>query len=174
MIRFETILQQFEEKGDKTGWTYLQVPQDIAEQLQPGSRKSFRVKGKLDQFPISGVALMPMKDGSFLMPVNATMRKGIQKKKGAKVVVSISVDKAPLQVPPALQECLDDEPAAAQFFKQLLPSQRNYFIKWVSGVKNEMGQAKRIAQVIDALLLEQNFVEMIRAQKARKQQQSDW
>jgi len=37
-----------------------------------------------------------------------------------------------------------------------------------------MGQAKRIAQVIDALLLEQNFVEMIRAQKARKQQQSDW
>jgi len=168
MIKFETILQQFGEKGDKTGWTYIQVPQDIAEQLQPGSRKTFRVKGKLDAFVIKGVALMPMGDGSFMLPVNATMRKGIRKKKGALVEVSIAVDKTPPQLPPALKECLDDEPQAMDFFRQLTLSQRNYFIKWIEGVKNEMAQAKRIAQTIDALLLRQNFVDMIRAHKAKK------
>ncbi|HCL05567.1 MAG TPA: hypothetical protein DHW64_06215 [Chitinophagaceae bacterium] len=169
MIRFETILQQFGEKGDKTGWTYIQVPQDLAEQLQPGSRKTFRVKGKIDAFAIKGVALMPMRDGSFMLPVNAAMRKGIHKKKGAMVVVSISVDKTPPAIPPALKECLDDEPKAMEFFQQLTLSNRNYFIKWIEGVKNEMAQAKRIAQTIDALLLKQNFVDMMRAHKAQKQ-----
>lgn len=169
MIRFETILQQFGEKGDKTGWTYIQVPQDIAEQLQPGSRKTFRVKGKIDAFAIKGVALMPMGDGSFMLPVNAAMRKGIHKKKGAMVDVSISVDKTPPAIPPALKECLEDEPKAMEFFQQLTLSNRNYFIKWVEGVKNEMAQAKRIAQIIDALLLKQNFVDMMRANKAQKQ-----
>jgi len=169
MIRFETILQQFGEKGDKTGWTYIQVPQDIAEKLQPGSRKTFRVKGKLDEFSIKGVALMPMKDGSFMLPVNATMRKGIHKKKGAMVQVTIAVDKATPEIPKALKECLEDEPLALAFFLQLNLSHRNYFIKWVEGVKNEMGQAKRIAQTIDALLLKQNFVDMMRAHKSQKE-----
>lgn len=169
MISFETILQQFGEKGEKTGWTYIQVPQDIAEQLQPGSRKTFRVKGKIDAFVIKGVALMPMGDGSFMLPVNATMRKGIHKKKGATVSLSISVDKTPPAIPPALKECLDDEPKAMEFFQQITLSQRNYFIKWIEGVKNEMGQAKRIAQTIDALLLKQNFVDMMQAHKAQKQ-----
>ncbi len=170
MIRFETILLQFGEKGDKTGWTYIQIPQDIAERLQPGSRKTFRVKGKIDAFTIKGVALMPMGDGSFMLPVNAVMRKGIHKKKGGMVSLSIAVDKTPPAIPPALKECLDDEPSAMDFFQQLTLSQRNYFIKWIEGVKNEMGQAKRIAQIIDALLLKQNFVDMMRAHKAQKEQ----
>lgn len=169
MIHFETILQQFGEKGDKTGWTYIQVPQDIAAELQPGSRKTFRVKGKLDAFTIQSVALMPMGDGSFMLPVNAAMRKGIRKTKGAMVKVSITVDKTPPAIPAALKECLDEEPQALEFFQQLTLSHRNYFIKWIEGVKNEMLQAKRIAQTIDALLLKQNYVEMIRAQKAKKE-----
>ena len=169
MIRFEAILQQFGEKGDKTGWTIIQVPQDIAEQLQPGSRKTFRVKGKLDTFPIKAVALMPMGDGSFMLPVNATMRKGIHKKKGAMVQVSLTVDKTPPELPAAFKECLDDEPKAHEFFQQLPLSHRNYFIKWIEGVKSEMAQAKRIAQTIDALLLKQNFVDMMRAHKTQKE-----
>lgn len=174
MIYFDTILQQFGEKGDKTGWTYIQVPQDIAEQLQPASRKTFRVKGKIDAFAIKGVALMPMGDGSFMLPVNAGMRKGIGKKKGAMVKLAITIDKAPPALPPALKECLEDEPEAMAFFQQLNLSHRNYFIKWIESVKNEMTQAKRIAQTIDALLLKQNFVDMMHAHKAQKQNKSSY
>lgn len=168
MVKFETVLQQFEEKGEKSGWTFIQLPQDIGEQLIPGNRKTFRVKGKIDAYSIKAVAVMPMGDGSFILPVNAEMRKGIQKKRGAMVMVSLAVDKAPLEIPTAFLECLVDEPAAKVFFDQLTTSQRNYFIKWMTGVKGEMAQAKRIAQTIDALILRQNFVDMMHAHKAQR------
>lgn len=168
MIQFETVIQQFDEKGEKSGWTYIQIPHDIAEQLISGNRKTFRVKGKIDAFAIKAVAVMPMGDGSFILPVNADMRKGIHKKKGAMVSVNLTVDKAPLEVPAAFLECLVDEPLAKIFFEQLPRSHRNYFIKWITGVKGEMAQAKRIAQTIDALLLKQNFVGMMHAHKAQR------
>ena len=50
MIRFSAVIKRFGSQGEKTGWTYIEVPQELAVQLQPNSRKSFRVKGKLD-FP---------------------------------------------------------------------------------------------------------------------------
>lgn len=168
MIQFEAILNQFEEKGEKTGWTYIQLTRDIVDALLPGHRKTFRVKGKIDAFSIKAVAVMPMGDGSFILPVNATMRKGIRKGKGAMVKVVLSVDTSPPEIAPAWQECLQDEPEARAFFEQLPLSQRNYYSNWVIGVKNEMGQAKRMAQAIDALILKQNFVAFMQALKLQK------
>lgn len=168
MIRFETTLQQFSEKGEKSGWTYIQIPQDLAHSLIPNQRKSFRVKGHLDAFPIKSVAVMPMGDGSFILPVNATMRKGIHKKKGAMVSVSLSVDKATPEIPPAFADCLADEPVAKAFFEQLPLSHRNYYCKWVTAVKSEILQANRMAQVLDALLLNQNFGTFMQSLKAMK------
>jgi hypothetical protein len=48
MIKFTATLLQFQEQGEKTGWTYIQVPLAMAQQLKPGNKKVFRVKGKLD------------------------------------------------------------------------------------------------------------------------------
>ena len=87
MLQFNTILKQFNEQGEKTGWTYIEIPAKIAQQLKPGNKKSFRVKGRLDNYEIKGVALMPMGEGDFIMAVNATMRKGIGKRKGDKLKV---------------------------------------------------------------------------------------
>ena len=83
MIEFTATLKQFSEQGEKTGWTYIEIPIDIAQQLKPGNKKSFRVRGKLDKYPIEHIALMPMGAGVFIMAVNADMRKGMGKKKGA-------------------------------------------------------------------------------------------
>src|SRR5215831_3491584 len=93
MIQFTTTLLQFAEQGEKTGWTYIRISAKLAGQLKPGNKKSFRVKGKLDDYVIKGVALMPMGDGEFIMPVNGTMRKGIGKRKGATVKVQLQEDK---------------------------------------------------------------------------------
>lgn len=168
MIQFTATIQQFAEQGEKTGWTYVAVPADLAEQLQPGSKKSFRVKGKLDGYAIKAVALIPMGGGAYILPLNAAMRKALRKKKGSMLDLRLSVDNQPLAVPPALLDCLADEPDAKDFFGQLKPSHRNYFIKWIGGVSSEAAVAKRIAQVVTAMLHKQDFVTMIRSQKAEK------
>ena len=169
MVTFTTTIKQFAEQGEKTGWTYIEIPADIAQELMPGNKKSFRVKGKLDQFAIAGVALIPMGAGNFILPLNAAMRKGTHKKKGGMLKVQLAVDTKPLAAPAGFNECLEDEPKAKVFFNQLKPSHRNYFIKWMGGVKSETAVAKRIAQVITALSHEQDFVTMIRSFKANKE-----
>ncbi|WP_428088853.1 DUF1905 domain-containing protein [Candidatus Pollutiaquabacter sp.] len=51
-VRYTTIIQKFREKGEKSGWTYIDVPADVANRLKKGQRTSFRVKGKLDDSPL--------------------------------------------------------------------------------------------------------------------------
>ncbi|MES2329090.1 MAG: YdeI/OmpD-associated family protein [Bacteroidota bacterium] len=169
MVHFTATIKQFAQQGEKTGWTYIDVPEDIAQELKPGNKKSFRVKGKLDQHSIAGVALLPMGAGNFILPLNAAMRKGTHKKKGGMLNVQLAVDTKPLATPAGFVECLEDEPKAKAFFEKLKPSHRNYFIKWMGGVKSEAAVAKRIAQVVTALSYEQDFAAMFRSVKAAKE-----
>jgi hypothetical protein len=67
MVDFTTIILQFAEQGEKTGWTYIEIPADIAQEMKPGNKKSFRVRGKLDNLEVRGMALMPMGEGNFIM-----------------------------------------------------------------------------------------------------------
>jgi hypothetical protein len=168
MVSFTARIYQFAEQGEKTGWTYVEIPIDIAEQLMPGNKKSFRVKGKLDAHPIAEVALLPMGGGRFILPLNAAMRKATGKKKGGSLKVQLAVDKKPLHIPPEFLECLEDEPDAKTFFNELKLSHRNYYIKWLGGVKGEAAVAKRIGQVITALIKKQDFVAMVRSLKAAR------
>lgn len=169
MVKFTTVIQQFADQGEKTGWTYIEVPVDIAQELKPGNKQSFRVKGKLDKYPISGVALIPMGGGRFIMAMNAEMRKGTRKKKGSMIEVQLGVDNNPLFPPAGFLECLADEPAAKFFFDQMKTSHRNYFIKWMGGVKGEAAVARRIAMVITALSRGQDYVGMVRSLKAERE-----
>lgn len=169
MVKFSTAIQQFAEQGEKTGWTYIEIPADMIILLNPGNKKSFRVKGNLDKYAISSVALLPMGGGRYIMPFNAAMRRGTHKKKGAMLDVRLTVDTAPLAIPHGFTECLADEPEAHDFFEGLKLSQRNYFLKWITGVKSETARAGRIAQVITALSRRQDFVGMIRNHKEERE-----
>src|SRR5450755_2428845 len=117
MVQFTAIIQQFGKKGEKTGWSYILIPADISEQLKPGFKKSFRVKGKLDTYSIAQQALLPMGNGSFILPLNASLRKAIHKNKGAMVKLSLAEDKKPLAVNAELLECFADSPRAEKKFK---------------------------------------------------------
>ena len=162
MVQFTTTILQFDEQGEKTGWHYIRIPQTIAHQLKPGNKKTFRVKGRLDNYAFNGIALLPMGGGDFIMALNATIRKGIHKRKGARVRVQMDVDSRPILPPPGLIESLEDEPEALAYFKNLAPSHRTYFIKWIDGAKTEPTKIKRIAQSVTALTKRQNFGEMLR------------
>jgi len=89
MIEFNAIILQFAEQGEKTGWTYIEVSAEFAQQMKPGNKKSFRVKGLLDSLPVRGMALMPMGDGNFIMALKADVRKALRKEKGAMLQVKI-------------------------------------------------------------------------------------
>ena len=166
---FTTKLLQFAEQGEKTGWTYIEIPADIAQQLKPGNKKSFRVKGKLDDFAIKNVAIMPMGGGNFILAVNAAMRKGIGKRKGAMVKVQLQEDKAVFTICKELQECLRDEPDAQVYFSSLTQGHQRYFNRWIEDAKTDATKASRIARVLHAMRKKWGYPEMIRAGKQDKE-----
>jgi len=168
LVQFTCTILQFAEQGEKTGWTYIKIPASIADKLKPGNKKSFRVKGKLDEYPIESMALMPMGGGEFIMPLNAMIRKKIHKAKGAKLTVNIAEDARPLRLCPELLECLADEPKALAFFQKLTKSHQNYFSKWIESAKGEETRAKRIGQAIAAFLKGFGFTEMMRSFQENK------
>lgn len=164
-IQFTTTIHRFESKGEKTGWTYIEIPVDLAQQLKPGNKKSFRVKGMLDDFKIEGVALIPMGGGVFIMPLNADFRKGIKKRKGAMLKVKLSVDEKGFVFNKDFIDCLADEPSAKIFFESLTGSHQKYFSKWIDSAKTESTKVKRITMAVNALAKKMGYPEMIRASK---------
>ncbi len=169
MITFTATIYQFDKKGEKTGWSYIEVPADIAEQLKPGVKKSFKVKGKLDAFTISQVSLLPMGDGNFIIPFNAAMRKGTGKKKGAMLKVQLTEDKNEYELNNDLMECLADEPAALKFFQSKTRSFQNYYSKWIESAKTESTKAKRIAMAVSSLAKQIEFGDMLRMERDKRQ-----
>ena len=168
MVKFSATLLKFDEQGEKTGWTYISVPKEIAEQLKPGNKKSFRVKGKLDNYAIKSVALIPIGNSDFIMAVNVVMRKAIGKRKGATVVVSISLDADEIELNDELITCLLDEPKAVEFFNTLAKGHQRYFSKWIDDAKTVETKAKRIALAVSALARNLGFPEMMREDKAKR------
>jgi len=168
MVCFITTIKKFAEKGEKTGWTYVDVRGGIAQQLTPGNKKAFRVKGKLDEYSFEGISLVPMGGGDFIMPINATTRKNIRKRKGDSLKVQLEIDNKPLLPPAELIECLKDEPTAYNHFYSLPKSHQNYFTNWIKSAKTIQTKSKRIALSVNALSTGKSFSEMFRAMKERR------
>ena len=165
MVQFTTTILQFAEQGEKTGWTYIRIPVDIAQKLKPGNKKGFRVKGTLDEYPITKIALLPAGNGDFIMPLNATIRKGTGKRKGAMLTVKLEVDSQQLKISKELLECLADEPKAFKVFNEFSPSHKLYFSKWIESAKTEPTKTKRLAQAVSALARGFDFGQMMRTLK---------
>lgn len=169
MIQFTTIIKKFSDQGEKTGWTYIEIPAAIAAKLKPNNKKSFRVKGSLDNYAFQGLALLPMGEGNFIMALNASIRKKIGKRKGASLKVLIDVDNDPVKFNAELMECLADEPAGLSFFNELTPGHRKYFSNWIDSAKTDATKTKRIAQTINALSNRQDFGQMLRVLTVKRE-----
>ncbi|MBP6731022.1 MAG: DUF1905 domain-containing protein [Chitinophagales bacterium] len=165
MIKFNTLILKFDEQGEKTGWTYIVIPAELALKLKPNNKKSFRVKGKLDTHAIKQVALVPMGEGDFIMPLNAEMRKALGKRKGAQLQVQLTADESDFVFCKEMMECLEDEPKALENFKKLSGSEQKYFSKWVDSAKTTETKAKRILQTLTAMQHGWRYGQMIRALK---------
>jgi|ERR1051326_3879810 hypothetical protein len=165
MVKFTASILKFKEQGEKTGWSYIVVPAAVANKLKPGFKRSFRVKGKLDAHIIKQVALLPMGEGEFIMPINSAMRKVLRKVGGDKLIVQLEEDKSEFAFDSDMMACLADEPDALKQFRSQPMSHQKYFSKWIQSAKTDNTKAKRIAQTVNAMLKKQNFAEMLRSLK---------
>ncbi len=166
MVKFQTLIQKFGKKGEKTGWTYIVIEAKFARQIKAGSKVSFRVKGRLDFWPFEGLALLPMGEGDFILPLNAAIRKAIRKKQGDKLLVEMNLDSRAPALSADLLKCLKPEPASLAFFRSLPPSHQHYFSKWIESAKTIHTKTKRIVMAVTALAQRQGFGEMVRANKS--------
>lgn len=164
-IHFTATVLKFGSQGEKTGWSYIAVPAHLAQELKPGNKKSFRVKGKLDSYSIKQVSLLPMGEGDFIMAFNAAMRKGTGKKEGAMIEVYLQEDKTELRMPADFAECLEADADAKAFFYKQPKSHQHYWIKWIASVKGAEARESRLMRATAALAKGFRFNEMLRAEK---------
>lgn len=169
MIQFKATIHRFDKQGEKTGWSYLEIDSRKAQKLKPDCKLSFRVKGTFDGHAFNKTALLPMGDGNFILPWNATHRKATGKKHGDVVQVVMEADERELTLSPDLMKCLKADPSAMNFFKTLSKSHQQYFSKWIDSAKTMETKTKRIVMALEALGKDQGYSEMIRANKSKQE-----
>jgi hypothetical protein len=168
MIHFKAEIERFDSNGEKTGWTYIFIPHDIAEQIKSGERRSMRVRGKIDEVAVAGIGLMPMGHGDFIMALNKPLRKQLHKEKGAKVELSLEFDADfKIEMPDDLEICLADEPELLEEFLSRPKSHQNYFINWLNSAKTEPTRTKRLVMTVNAMARKWDFGLMIREGRPR-------
>ena len=145
-------LQKYPGKG---GWVYT-----VIKEITPDKRAKFgwvQVSGTVDGFELKRYKLMPMKSGSMFFPIRAEIRKAINKKEGDTVHIVLFGDNSGIEIPQEFLICLEDEPAAKQFFFKLSESEQNYYIKWIYAAKHEETKIKRLAASISKLSKRRKF-----------------
>lgn len=167
-LSFKARLEKFDRQGEKTGWTYFTIPSKIAGKLKPGVKTSFRVKGMIDGHAIQQVSMLPMGEGNFIVPFNASLRKATRKKAGDFIQLELEADDSELKISADFLECLADDPVAAEYFNSLPKSHQQYYSKWIETAKTEPTKTKRIAIVVNGLARKMDFGAMLREQRDNK------
>jgi hypothetical protein len=163
VLTFKTTIRKFSAKGEKTGWTYIDIPPDLIKKLKLKDKKGFRIKGAIDNVKFEKLSTYPIGEGNFIIAINTALKKKLGKKEGAMVSISFERDDRKAEQSKELLVALKEEPEAEKAFKALLISHQNYFHRYVFTVKNADTKAGRIVNVINAMYKKQDFGQMIRS-----------
>jgi hypothetical protein len=167
MHSFTAIIQKSGSWGEKSGWTYVDIPQDILTRLKLKSKKEFRIKGFIDDVKLERQAVFPIGEGNYIITLNADLRKKLGKKTGAMVKLSIELDKRDAAQSEELLGCLKDDDVARAQFESMNKSNQNYFHNHILAAKTEATRTTRVVNTLAAMHKKQNFGEMIRGLKAK-------
>jgi hypothetical protein len=146
LIDKDYIVQKQPGKG---GWSYVVISEIPAAEKQ--ALGLIRVSGFIDTYALNQFNLLPMKDGSMLLPLKSAVRKQIGKKEGDTVHVTLYADASPVVVPDDILICLLDAPKAYQFFLTLSDSNQKYYIDWIEAAKRLETKVDRICKTIERL-----------------------
>lgn len=169
MITHLAEIERFETNGEKTGWSYVFVPQEVANQIKANNRREIRVRGLIDQVAITGLCLMPIKGDGFILPLKKSLRKELRKESGASVALHLEFDADfKIEMPDDLEICLADEEALLTRFLAMPKSHQNYFINWLNTAKTEPTRTKRLVMIVNAMANGLDFGAMIRGSQQEK------
>ncbi|MBL7998639.1 MAG: DUF1905 domain-containing protein, partial [Candidatus Kapabacteria bacterium] len=110
-------------------------------------------------------ALLPMGDGTFILPLNAAIRKALGKESGDTVDVQMEEDPDGYRMNADFLDAVAADNDAQTFFATLSGSHQRYFSKWIDSAKTQTTRERRIVQAVVALGRRMGYPEMIRAQK---------
>lgn len=169
MVNFNAEIERFDKKGEKTGWTFIFIPQTIANAIKPGCRKSYRVRGKIDHVEINGLSFVPMGEGDFILALKTSLRKELKKEKGAIVQLQLEEDfDFKIEMSKEMEMVLAEEPHLLQHFLKLAKSHQNYYINWFNDAKSDLTRVKRLTAIVNAMDRQLDFGEMMREYKTIK------
>lgn len=161
MVSFEAEIEKTHKEGEKYGWTYILIPVEVAQQINPGVKTGYRVKGKIGNHVCKQTGIMPVGGGKFMLALNAKMRKDISEKVGDKVLVSLELDTEEPPFSEELLEALTYDVTAENFFNALTKGNRRYFSSWVESAKTFETKSKRIFMTVEACAKGMKFGEMM-------------
>nr|MBP6428119.1 DUF1905 domain-containing protein [Bacteroidia bacterium] len=92
MVTIKAIIKRYSRNGEKTGWSYVDISAAQANKIKADYKRSYKVKGFIDELAISQIAMIPMGGGTFIIPIKAAIRKKIGKEEGDKVVLKLEED----------------------------------------------------------------------------------
>ena len=163
MIYLVAEIEKFETNGEKTGWSYVFIPQEIANQIKPDNRREARVRGFIDRVSVCGMCMMPVKGDGFILPLRKSLRKELRKEEGNKVELNLEFDvDFKIEMPDDLEVCLADENELLEYFLSMPKSHQNYFINWLNTAKTEPTRTKRLVMIVNAMFKRWDFGMMIR------------
>lgn len=167
MFSFKATILKFADQGEKTGWSYIDIPLDILAKLKLTSKKEFRIKGFIDDVKVERMVCFPVGKGNFILTINGPLRKQLGKKEGAMLSIRLEIDERDAPKSNELLECLAEEPKALGQFESLTKAHQNYFHNHINSAKGIETRAVRIARTITAMLQKQDFGEMIRSHQKK-------
>lgn len=162
MVSFEAEIQKFIKNGEKSGWHHVRIPDEALKALHLPNKKSFYIKGHLDDVAISYQAVFPVGDGEFIIPIKKSLLAQLQKSENHFIWVSIEVDTSEYIFNENLLLCLNEDIKAKEKFLNIKLSERKYYSKWVDAAKTADTQAKRIAKIIYAMHYDISYPDMLK------------
>lgn len=162
MVTFETTIERTLQDGEKYSWTYVIIPAEVAQQINPGVKTIYRVKGRIGAHTCRQVALLPCGKGDYMLLLNATMRKEIGSGVGEPVQLLLEIDREEEPLSAELLETLSYDTAAENFFLSLSKSQQRYYSNWVGSAKTFETKSKRLAMTIEGCARGMDFGKMMR------------
>jgi hypothetical protein len=169
LVTIKVQIKKFGRMGEKTGWSYVEVSVKQADKIKADYRRSYKVKGTIDGLAVAQLAMIPMGNGSFIIPVKTLIRKKIGKQEGDKITMILEEDKKEYQLDKELIICLKEEPDAFQKFSKLPRSYQNYYSKWAGSAKTPETKSRRIGIIINGMIHDQTYAEMLKVNRDLKE-----
>jgi Domain of unknown function (DUF1905) len=168
MVSFTATIKKLGNKVEKTGWIYVLIPTDVLQILKPNNKRTFKVKGSIDALSVAALSVLPVVEVGFIIPLNAEMRKGLNKKELDEVLINIEEDFDFEKLPEQLVSSLTENKAAYKYFDSLSSDEKLSFSNWVKSAKSALIIEKRLSLVMAACLNQMKYKDMMLSIKNKK------